>query len=407
MIPRDASASDLALPVVSTTHNENTLTRNRNGKVAHTPQPALRWIAFPRYVFLSAFAILLTLSCPGNTRLWMNSTDDSIFLVHRLLLVQLLLVYIFTLIGFLIVHWSDPGFITKEILLTLNEGRDDENIVQHLLLSSNDDRSNESESPTVEMINLNVNNDVESSDRYISHSIAIRNDNNTGANVMDNSAIAMAVTTRRSKYCQTCQLQPLIRSHHCKICNHCVATFDHHCGFMGICIGERNHGCFWIFLLCQAIGFYICCSIAGSSSLGWTTILFPKPKLNHVHWYDPLRVIVAKLYLYPLTLVAWIMLAMHTFFLFSNVTTFECSKGPRHIDYLQGTQDMDLPYSQGLVGNIRFCCVSDGWLGRPFFPRNSNLSAWKPTLWRTPGKIIRDSPDWWNHPWQNKYWSCC
>ena len=32
---------------------------------------------------------------------------------------------------------------------------------------------------------------------------------------------------------------------------------------------------------------------------------------------------------------------------------------------------------------------------------------WAPTPWVRPAFIDRDSEDWWNNPWQNKYWSCC
>jgi hypothetical protein len=28
-------------------------------------------------------------------------------------------------------------------------------------------------------------------------------------------------------------------------------------------------------------------------------------------------------------------------------------------------------------------------------------------VWKMPMSIDRESEDWWNHPWQNKYWSCC
>jgi hypothetical protein len=34
-------------------------------------------------------------------------------------------------------------------------------------------------------------------------------------------------------------------------------------------------------------------------------------------------------------------------------------------------------------------------------------SSWQPTLWHRPLPVLHDSEDWWNHPWQNKYWSCC
>jgi hypothetical protein len=45
-----------------------------------------------------------------------------------------------------------------------------------------------------------------------------------------------------------------------------------------------------------------------------------------------------------------------------------------------------------------FCCTTAGTV---------SSSSWTPVLWYPPGKIVRDSEDWWEHPWQNKYWSCC
>jgi hypothetical protein len=82
------------------------------------------------------------------------------------------------------------------------------------------------------------------------------------------------------------------------------------------------------------------------------------------------------------------------------LTTFECSKGPRHLEYLQGTEPMDLPFSKGVLNNLRhFCCQASGG-------GDVNVK-WTPEKWLPPGKIIRDSEDWWEYPWQNKYWSCC
>ena len=138
----------------------------------------------------------------------------------------------------------------------------------------------------------------------------------------------------RRKVCDICGFAPPLRSHHCKICNKCVATFDHHCGFIATCIGERNHCRFWCFLSIQLLGFVVCSRTVSSSTL----------RMSDSGKYAVL--LVAKLYLYPLTFVAALMWVTHTIFAVLNLTTFECGKGPRHIDYLQGTRQMDLPFSR-------------------------------------------------------------
>ena len=38
---------------------------------------------------------------------------------------------------------------------------------------------------------------------------------------------------------------------------------------------------------------------------------------------------------------------------------------------------------------------------------NKEDGMFKPIMWRMPRRIIRDSDDWFSHPWENKYYSCC
>jgi hypothetical protein len=66
---------------------------------------------------------------------------------------------------------------------------------------------------------------------------------------------------------------------------------------------------------------------------------------------------------------------------------------------------MDLPFSKGVIDNLRhFCCQRDALCS---YLASGGTAKWTPEKWLPPGKIIRDSEDWWEHPWQNKYWSCC
>jgi hypothetical protein len=111
---------------------------------------------------------------------------------------------------------------------------------------------------------------------------------------------------------------------------------------------------------------------------------------------------MAKLYLYPLSIVAAAMWLVHSLFAIMNLTTFECGKGPRHVDYLRGTNTMDLVFSKGLFQNVRVFCQRDSSCRC-----RARRDSWQPVVWKTPGKIIRDSDDVWNNPWSNKYYSCC
>lgn len=331
------------------------------------------WMVLARYFFLSSLALLLSLSTPQSEMLAYG----------RLRIIAL---YITTLALFVVLHRSDPGFVTDGHLLELEDGLS--------LLGCPEaegdigsDQSKESVSSPSLRNNESNNGLTKRGDSPLRSTTSNGNSSNHDTASTSTEEQETLFRGTRRKYCETCQFAPPLRSHHCKLCQKCVATFDHHCNLVGNCIGERNRGLFWLFLLSQTVGFLLMVDMVGSSHLGWTTAFYRGSN------FDSWRVVASKLYLYPLCWISVVMLGLHSFFAVANLTTFECSKGPRHLDYLKGTRDMDLPFSKGLRSNLSAYCQ--------FFGR------WKPRMWTAPGKIIRDSEDWWEHPWQNKYWSCC
>lgn len=416
-----------------------------------------------KYFVFATITLLLTISCPGNTRLWnhhpstssttttgttttgtTNDMTSNDMKIHVYIVMELLTIYLATLAMFIVVHYSDPGFLTKEMIdrlstttaITTTTTIEDPNTIIEMT-RINLDVEYATTTTTAPLIithnNSTGNNNAMPADNENDDTVSLLESTiiNTVTNQEASSQLLVVVdqyvTHRRRKYCTICHIQPLIRSHHCKICQRCVATFDHHCILIGVCIGERNRTRFYIFLLIQAIGFYYCTSIITTSTLGFTTILFPETTTmttthhSYVYYYcDAIRVIAAKLMIYPLTLIAYIMLGLHTFFVITNLTTFECTKGPKHLDYLENTEEtMDLPFYRGIIQNIYLCCRGDDvchtsrsrcrlvTCGSQPSTSSPPRTTWTPTLWNKPGPIIRDSPDWWNHPWKNKYWSCC
>eukprot|EP00826_Nyctotherus_ovalis_P033911 TRINITY_DN2770_c0_g1_i5.p1 TRINITY_DN2770_c0_g1~~TRINITY_DN2770_c0_g1_i5.p1 ORF type:complete len:322 (-),score=28.45 TRINITY_DN2770_c0_g1_i5:501-1466(-) len=56
-----------------------------------------------------------------------------------------------------------------------------------------------------------------------------------------------------SKLCPTCRIQRPPRASHCPSCDNCIEVFDHHCPFVGNCVGKRNYRFFVIFLICLVL----------------------------------------------------------------------------------------------------------------------------------------------------------
>lgn len=268
----------------------------------------------------------------------------------------------------------------------------------------------------------------------------------------------------RRKFCNSCEFAPPLRSHHCRSCDTCVATFDHHCQFIATCIGERNHCRFWFFLSTQLFGFIYCLFIVHTSLYGFRMSL-PIPNYNHHYHvssssqydvYINIWILFTKIILYAFTFSAAVMWGFHSFLALANLTTFEFSKGSK-IDYLSETEMCDLPFSKRCDRNLfQFCCIRDA-LGNAIarfclcdngnhnnnnnddddddgcccrfrgvsagaednYGTDINLHSipvsgktysdkdWRPIRWERSGEIVRDSEDWWENPWQNKYYSCC
>ena len=294
--------------------------------------------AVARYASMATLALVLALSCPGTTETRAVPT---------------VLAYLGALLSFFLLYGSNPGRLSALEL-------EDDALLPH---------RGEQTTPDQMMV---VKND---------HLLATTEETDDEP-------------PSHRPYCTTCHIMPPLRSHHCKQCNTCVATFDHHCKFVGTCIGERNRARFLLFLYAQVVALGFCCSVVGSSTgLGLTTLFTrDQPFLS-------MRVVVAKAYLYPLTFAAFSMVGVHTFFCFSNSTTFECAKGT-HLEYLKGMSPLDYPFGRGVVANMAVYCESGDCCSR------QEQRKWTPIPWKPPAPMVRDSAEWWKHPWQNKYWSC-
>jgi palmitoyltransferase len=358
-------------------------------------RPDAQWWVVLRYLLSASVAVGLTITCPGETLLWSQKDQHSDSLTLDLERVaEVIFFSVLTLVAFFALQGSDPGYLTADMVkdLSLEDGTS-------LMDMDEKDAEDSGKLQDIELAAMAKTEAITRRNTPQSRALDPLSPPSLSFQSQDEDTTKSATFRgMRRKQCETCQFNPPLRSHHCKICNRCVATFDHHCGFVGTCIGERNHCRFWWFLMAQASAFWVMTRVVGSSSLGFSTLF------RTISW-EVAGVCVAKLYLYTLTFCAVLMVIIHTFFAVGNMTTFECTKGARHLDYLQGTVPMDLPFSKGVIDNLRhFCCQRDASY---FYVSSGSATNWTPEKWHPPGKIIRDSEDWWEHPWQNKYWSCC
>ena len=67
-------------------------------------------------------------------------------------------------------------------------------------------------------------------------------------------------------------------------------------------------------------------------------------------------IIFSSIYVWPLALFATFMLIVHSWLALTNSTTFEITKGGEGgVDYLKGTKECDLPFSNVSGGEINKC----------------------------------------------------
>lgn len=371
------------------------------------------------YLSLLGIAVLLMILTP-RSKLWIctndqHNVDDCKYYgsLNLSVLMKPALWITVLILSYLNLRGSDPGILTKEVMERYSEidnFRDDDNNSREEGDIDNNDMERQ--------IFLEPTSPPSSSPSPLDVAASPSEKNNSNTRLYR--------STRR-KYCAKCNHHPPLRSHHCSTCNICVATFDHNCHFLGACIGERNHWRFWCFLFLNMVTLKTALDVVNSSNMTLSAYLLHDDKGNDTgsgsKSSDEVSLalatcatVIAKLYMYPILIIVWILLAIHTFMAIQNCTTFEFTKGAAHIDYLSQTKMMDFPFGRdGLCSNLfvffrrddayRSLCslaskVKVGWSG-------SADERWSPLVWKIPDYIDRESEEWWKHPMQNKYWQCC
>ena len=304
---------------------------------------------------------------------------------------------------------GDPGYLTNDVMSRLDRTE---------VISSNngstptqvDDLEADAEPPLTVPLTASSSSPVSDTAKVAHLSL------NPPNNEEQQERTAQLYPYTRRKFCEICQIYPPLRSHHCNKCHCCVATFDHHCSFLGTCIGERNHFRFWMFLLLNIICIKFALNIiiisvpTSDDNIDHNNAVDDEASSSEITRIQMIKKtihILAKIYMYTVYAFTVLLWTIHTYLLLANGTTFEFSKGSRHIDYLKGTNLCDFPFSQGLCRNIRMLVSRDDISTVLERIRRRKTTTWLPILWKMPKCIERDSEDWWNHPWQNKYWSCC
>ena len=224
------------------------------------------------------------------------------------------------------------------------------------------------------------------------------------------AALPAAAAPPTTRVCGVCYGTQVPRTHHCRVCDRCVATFDHHCTFLATCIGERNRARFLLFMFVQ--------SLANAWAIGTLNSGFVY-RAETLDWMGANGLAITVLvFLWPLQLLTLGLLALHFWCMVTNSTSWEVVKGARSLWYLEGrgAKECDIPFSQGLVGNVRlFCCTLDAWDCRGGRSRGGGCPEgsccckeearfvhypWEPVM------LDRNAQDV-TQVWENAWFSCC
>ncbi|KAI5063044.1 hypothetical protein GOP47_0021591, partial [Adiantum capillus-veneris] len=168
------------------------------------------------------------------------------------------------------------------------------------------------------------------------------------------------------RFCSVCHVHKPLRAKHCYDCNKCVLKFDHHCHWLGTCVGYMNHRKFWWYVLLEIP---LC---------AWTFVLyctaFTEAKSSYTWLLNGLVVsLLIFLALCLLFLVALIL--FHGYLIVTNQTTYEVIRRGR-LDYMRNVPPMVKPFSRGCVRNIvSFCCGSRSFYHVEEMPSDDILAA--------------------------------
>lgn len=141
--------------------------------------------------------------------------------------------------------------------------------------------------------------------------------------------------------CVTCRARKKMRSHHCKECGRCVDRLDHHCPWIDNCVGLGNQRAFYCFIvvLFFTIAYFY-----------WTILLYAFdtvfPEISQGSFSElfraltsgslgpeiqPIIVIITGLFDVIWTGFVGLLVARHTAYMITNVTTYETLVRPSHV----------------------------------------------------------------------------